>query len=85
MRRRGVGTLGSSVTILGEQSDIRSYQPFTSYPPLSNFSFLPTLALSLAWKTRAENLRCVALEMWDFRGSIIQVAPLKEILAEMTY
>ena len=59
MRRRGAGTGGSSVTILGEQSDIRSYQPFTSYPPLSNFSFLLTLVFSLENKSGESEMRCI--------------------------
>ena len=38
----GAGTRGSSVTIVGEtQSDIKSYQPFTSYPPPSHFCSYP--------------------------------------------
>ena len=39
----GAGSAGSSVTIVGEQSDIKSYQPFTSYPHIANSSVLPLL------------------------------------------
>lgn len=53
----GGGTRGSSVTIVGEQSDIKSYQPFTSYPPLSSFSYLPTLVFILQNKSCAANLK----------------------------
>ena len=57
MRRRGAGPAGSSVTIVREQSDIKSYQPFTSYPPVSNFFVLSLLLCILIRWTSAEHLQ----------------------------
>ena len=41
MRRRGAGQTPSSVTIVGEVADIKSYQPLTSYPPTPHILLFP--------------------------------------------
>ena len=41
MRRRGAGQTPSSVTIVGELADIKSYQPLTSYPTIPHILLFP--------------------------------------------